>query len=74
MDKLVSYSDLPNSKDTAAESFVKMVKINVRDIRNSFFEIGFRLREAHNNAYYKDLGFANIHECAEALFDIKKDA
>lgn len=69
---LVDYNDFPNGNDTAAESFVKMVRLNVRDIRNSFFEIGFRLQEAHNNAYYKDLGFANIHECAEALFDIKK--
>lgn len=69
---LVDYNDFPNGNDTAAESFVKMVKLNVRDIRNSFFEIGFRLQEAHINAYYKDLGFANIYECAEALFDIKK--
>ena len=69
---LVDYKDFPCSEDTAAQSFVKMVKLNVRDIRNSFFEIGFRLNEAHNNAYYKDLGFSNIYDCAEALFDIKK--
>ena len=69
---LVDYKDFPCGDDTPAQSFVKMVKLNVRDIRNSFFEIGFRLNEAHCNAYYKELGYSNIYDCAEALFEIKK--
>ena len=57
---------------TPAESFVKMVKLNLQDIKNSFFEIGFRLNEANMLGYYKELGFASIEELAESEFGFKR--
>lgn len=57
---------------TLEEDFVNLVKIELNDIKRSFFKIGFRLREANNNRYYEKLGFKNISECAEALFGFKK--
>ena len=53
---------------TVEEDFVNLVKLELNDIRNTFFKIGFRLNEANNNRYYKKLGFNSIEECAEALF------
>ena len=57
---------------TVEEDFVNLVKLELNDIRNTFFKIGFRLREANQNRYYKNLGFESIEECAEALFGFKK--
>ena len=57
---------------TLEEDFVNLVKIELNDIKKSFFKIGFRLREAANNRYYEKLGFKNISDCAEALFGFKK--
>lgn len=57
---------------TLEEDFVNLVKIELNDIKRSFFKIGFRLREANNNGYYKKLGFENISDCAETLFGFKK--
>ena len=58
--------------DTVEEDFVNLVRLELNDIKNTFFKIGFRLREANNNRYYKKLGFNTIEECAEALFGFKK--
>lgn len=55
-----------------AEDFVKEVNLDLNDIKHSFFRIGFRLSEACENAYFRDLGFDNIADCAEALFGFKK--
>ena len=57
---------------TVEEDFVNFVKLELNDIRNTFFKIGFRLREANNNKYYVKLGYESIEECAEALFGFKK--
>ena len=57
---------------TVEEDFVNLVKLELNDIRNTFFKIGFRLREANENRYYKKLGYSSIEECAEALFGFKK--
>lgn len=54
------------------EDFVNLVKLELNDIRNTFFKIGFRLREANNCGYYIKLGYSSIEECAEALFGFKK--
>lgn len=57
---------------TVEEDFVNLVKLELNDIRNTFFKIGFRLREANNCGYYIKLGYSSIEECAEALFGFKK--
>lgn len=57
---------------TVEEDFVNLVKLELNDIRNTFFKIGFRLNEARNNAYYRKLGYSTIEECAEALFGFKR--
>ncbi len=53
---------------TVEEDFVQLVKLELDDIKHSFFKIGFRLREANNCKYYLKLGFESIEDCAEALF------
>lgn len=55
-----------------AFSFVENVRADMLDVRDKFFEIGFRLDEAVRCNYPQRLGYANIGELAEALFDIKK--
>lgn len=57
---------------TLEEDFVNLVKLELNDIKKSFFRIGFRLNEANHCKYYKKLGFNTIEECAEALFGFKK--
>ena len=61
-----------NEENAFAFGFVENVKADMLDIRDKFFEIGFRLDEAARLKYYKKLGFDDIGELAEALFDIKK--
>lgn len=61
-----------NEENAFAFGFVENVKADMLDIRDKFFEIGFRLDEAARLKYYKKLGFNDIGELAEALFDIKK--
>lgn len=64
--------DLFDPKDTQAEQFVKLVRSDLEDIKHSFFTIGFRLNEANQYRYYRELGYENISECAEDLFGFKK--
>ncbi len=64
--------DLFDPKDTYAESFVKMVRADLNDIKHKFFKIGFRLAEANREKYYLELGYDSIVECAEDLFGFKK--
>ena len=59
-------------KGTAAESFVKMVKLELQDIKKTFVKIGFRLSEAQQFGYYKELGYETIEELSEAEFDLKR--
>lgn len=61
-----------NEENAFAFGFVENVKADMLDIRDKFFEIGFRLDEAARLKYYKKLGFDDIGELAETLFDIKK--
>ena len=58
--------------DTPATIFVKRVYANLNDIKNSFFTIGHLLSEAYRKAYYRELGYENISDCAEDLFGFKK--
>ncbi len=55
-----------------AEDFANKVLGELNDIKHTFFRIGFRLREANDFKYYKELGFESIADCAEALFGFKK--
>ena len=57
---------------TVEEDFVNLVRLELDDIKHTFFKIGFRLREANNCKYYLKLGFDSIEECAEALFGFGK--
>lgn len=61
-----------NEENAFAFGFVENVKADMLDIRDKFFEIGFRLDEAARLNYCKKLGFSDIGELAEELFDIKK--
>ena len=57
-----------------AKSFVEQLNLDLLDVKKSFFKIGFRLDEAQRLGYYKELGFENISDCAEALFGFKNRA
>lgn len=57
---------------TPEEDFVNLVRLELDDIKHTFFKIGFRLREANNERYFIKLGYESIEECAEALFGFKK--
>ena len=59
-------------KGSAPESFVKMVRLELQDIRNRFFSIGFRLYEAQRFKYYEELGYETIEALAEAEFGFKR--
>lgn len=61
-------------KGSAAESFVKMVKLNIQDVGRRFFEIGFRLYEANEFKYYEELGYNSIEELAEVEFGFKRSS
>ena len=65
-------NDLFDPNDSYAESFVKLVRADLDDIKHRFFKIGFRLAEANREGYYYELGYENIAECAEDLFGFKK--
>ena len=61
-------------KGSAAESFVKFVKYDLEHISKTFFDIGFRLWEARNLEYYKELGYESIEELSENEFDFKRSS
>lgn len=54
-----------------ANDFLKYAKLELDDIKRSFFKIGFRLNEAESMGYYRTLGYSDIYELAEAEFDFK---
>ena len=62
----------PSDELVMAESFVEAVYDDLNDIKHSFFRIGFRLHEAAQLGYYKQLGYANITELAEDKFGFKQ--
>lgn len=59
-------------KGTQEESFVKMVKLELQDIKRTFVKIGFRLNEANQYRYYEKLGYSSIEELAENEFELKR--
>lgn len=65
-------ADLINKEETYAQSFIRYTKMELDDIKRSFIKIGFRLKEAVKYEYYKELGYPDIVELAEAEFGFKK--
>lgn len=55
-----------------AISFVDRVKEYLNDIKYTFFLIGFRLTEAYKMNYVEQLGYDNIVDLAQDLFDFEK--
>ena len=64
----MNYSPAP----TIEEDFVNLVRLELDDIKHTFFKIGFRLKEANSERYYQKLGYNSIEDCAEDLFGFKK--
>ncbi len=64
----MNYSPAP----TIEEDFVNLVRLELDDIKHTFFKIGFRLKEANSEKYYLKLGYNSIEDCAEDLFGFKK--
>lgn len=62
----------PRNNETYAEAFVREVYNDLKDIKRSFIKIGFRLNEANQNGYFKELGYNSIIELAEDKFGFKK--
>lgn len=60
------------AEETFAQAFIREVNNDLNDVKHSFIRIGFRLREANEFQYYKELGYQNITELAEAEFGFKK--
>ena len=60
-----------SSDETFARAFIREVNNDLNDVKHSFFKIGFRLCEADEFEYYKELGYQNIAELAEAEFGFK---
>ena len=54
-----------------AQDFIKYTNLELGDIKRKFFKIGFRLNEANEFEYYKNLGYSDIYELAEAEFGFK---
>lgn len=61
-----------SSDESFARAFIREVNNDLNDVKHSFIKIGFRLTEANNYEYYKELGYENIIELAEAEFGFKK--
>lgn len=58
-------------EETFAQSFIRYVNLELDEIKRNFVKIGFRLNEANKFEYYKELGYNNITELAEAEFGFK---
>ncbi len=57
---------------TGAESFIYETLEDIKYIKKTFVHVGFRLLEAVQLHYVEELGYENIAELAEHVFDIKK--
>ena len=55
-----------------ANGFLREVRLDLADIKRSFFSIGFRLNEANEMNYYSALGYQTIEELAESEFGFKR--
>ncbi len=55
-----------------AQDFIKYTKLEIDDIKHTFFKIGFRLNEAQACGYYRALGYEDIYALAKAEFGFEK--
>lgn len=62
----------PCPEREAARGSVKYILADMNDIRKSFIRLGFHLAEMLRYEYYKDFGFPNIEEFAEANLGMDK--
>ncbi len=62
----------PGPEREAARGSVKYILADMNDIRKSFIRLGFHLAEMLRYEYYKDFGFSNIEEFAEANLGMDK--
>lgn len=58
-------------EESYAQAFIRNMHEDLNDVKRSFIKIGFRLVEANENKYYKELGYENLVELAEAEFGFK---
>lgn len=61
-----------SEEESFAQSFIRHVNEELHDVKRTFIKIGFRLKEADEFEYYKELGYQNITDLAEAEFGFKK--
>ena len=61
-----------SSEESYAQAFIRCMNEDLNDVKRSFIKIGFRLAEANEFKYYKELGYENIAELAEAEFGFKQ--
>ncbi len=60
--------------ETLAQSFVRYIHEDLRQIKQPHFDIAWRLREAKQLNYAEELGYANIYELSEIEFGFKKSS
>lgn len=60
--------------ETLAQSFVRYIHEDLRQIKQPHFDIAWRLREAKQLNYAEELGYANIYALAESEFGFKKSS
>ncbi len=59
---------------TLAQSFVKYINEDLRQIKQPHFDIAWRLHEAKRLAYAAELGYSDIYELSEVEFGFKKSS
>lgn len=60
--------------ETLAQSFVRFIHEDLRQIKQPHFDIAWRLREAKQLNYPAELGYADIYELSEVEFGFKKSS
>lgn len=70
METIVKKSDVSLSF-AQAKGFIRDTKRDLEDIERAFFKVGFRLNEANEFGYYKELGYTDIYELAEKEFGFR---
>ena len=70
----LSFQGLGDSmqNETLAQSFVRYVHEDLRQIKQPHFDIAFRLNEAKRFNYPVELGYKDIYELAEVEFGFKR--
>lgn len=72
LNSLIENEHVAEPEESYARAFIRYTNLELNDIKHTFIKIGFRLSEANENEYYKELGYENIAELAEKEFDFKQ--